>query len=212
MSQEAALDPILDAGPVIAVVTLERLEAAVPMAEALVEGGLRVIEITLRTEAALDGISAIADRVAGAIVGAGTILAPGDLDRAADAGAAFCVSPGLTPALLDAAPKVSIPLLPGIATAGELMTGLAAGLTRFKLFPAEAVGGKALLKSLTGPFPQVRFCPTGGITVETAPAYLALKAVACVGGSWLTPAELQRERAWAEIKALAQAAAGLSAG
>jgi 2-dehydro-3-deoxyphosphogluconate aldolase/(4S)-4-hydroxy-2-oxoglutarate aldolase len=180
------IDAILGAAAVIPVLVIERVEEAVPIARALVEGGLPVLEVTLRTPAALDAIGAMKD-VAGAIVGAGTVLGPDQLAQAVDAGAQFAVSPGLTERLAAAAAVSPIPLLPGVATAGEIMRALDLGFTRLKFFPAVAAGGIAALKGHAAVFGGLRFCPTGGITLETAPDWLALPAVACVGGSWLVP-------------------------
>jgi 2-dehydro-3-deoxyphosphogluconate aldolase/(4S)-4-hydroxy-2-oxoglutarate aldolase len=201
------LDAILTAAPVIAVVTISDARAGVAMARALVEGGVPAIEVTLRTPAALDAIRTIAADVDGAIVGAGTILDPSGFDAALRAGARFIVSPGLTPALL--AHDRQIPWLPGIATASELMVGLAAGLTRFKMFPAEAIRARALLDAFAAPFPQVRFCPTGGVTQANARDYLARPNVACVGGSWLAPPALVAQGRYDEIVRLASEAATL---
>ncbi|HEY1604271.1 MAG TPA: bifunctional 4-hydroxy-2-oxoglutarate aldolase/2-dehydro-3-deoxy-phosphogluconate aldolase [Allosphingosinicella sp.] len=181
------LDSILRAAPVIPVLVIERVVDAVPIARALVEGGLPVLEITLRTPAALDAIRAM-KTVEGAIVGAGTVLNPGQLDAVAEAGAEFAVSPGLTETLGKAAAESPIPLLPGIATASDAMRALDLGFTRLKFFPAMAAGGIPALKGLSAVFRDVTFCPTGGITIETAPDWLALPSVACVGGSWLVPA------------------------
>jgi 2-dehydro-3-deoxyphosphogluconate aldolase/(4S)-4-hydroxy-2-oxoglutarate aldolase len=181
------MDAILDAAPVIPVLVIERVEDAVPVARALVAGGLPVLEVTLRTPVALDAIRAMKE-VEGAIVGAGTVLGPEQLAQAEEAGAAFAVSPGLTDRLGAAAAGSPIPLLPGVATAGEIMRALDLGFTRLKFFPAVAAGGVAALKGHAAVFGGLRFCPTGGITLETAPDWLALPAVACVGGSWLVPA------------------------
>lgn len=170
--------------PVIPVLIVEDAGQAVEIAEALVAGGLPVLEVTLRTPAALDAIRAMKS-VAGAVVGAGTVLSPTDLDKALAAGAEFIVSPGLTPALGAAAVASGAAFLPGTANAGDIMLGLDLGLTHFKFFPAEASGGIAALKAITAPFGMARFCPTGGITLASAPAWLALDAVLCVGGSWL---------------------------
>lgn len=179
------IDGIMRMAPVIPVLTIADAAQARPLAEALVRGGLPVIEVTLRTPAALDAITEMAT-VDGAIVGAGTVLNEGDLNAALAAGARFIVAPGLTEPLGKAAIARGIPFLPGVATAGDIMRGLDLGLNRFKFFPAEAAGGMAALKALAAPFSQCRFCPTGGISAETAPAWLALDAVLCVGGSWLT--------------------------
>lgn len=181
------LDRIMTAAPVIPVLVIERVEDAVPVAQALVAGGLPVLEVTLRTEAALDAIRDMKS-VAGAIVGAGTILNPAQLEAAIEAGAEFVVSPGLTEALGRAAAGSSVPLLPGIASATDIMRALDLGFTRLKFFPATASGGIPALKSFSSVFGQVRFCPTGGISLETAPDWLSLPSVACVGGSWLVPA------------------------
>ena len=180
------LDTIMNAAPVIPVLVIERVEDAVPIARALVEGGLPVLEVTLRTPAALDGIRAMKS-VEGAIVGAGTVLNPEQLGQAVEAGAEFAVSPGLTRRLGEAAADSPVPLLPGVATAGEIMRALDLGFTRLKFFPAVAAGGIAALKGHSAVFGGVRFCPTGGITLETALDWLALPSVACVGGSWLVP-------------------------
>lgn len=197
-------------GPVIPVLVVDDVAHAEPLAQALVEGGLRVLEITLRTPVALGVIAAMAKAVPQAVIAAGTVTSAAQLRAAQDAGAAFAVSPGLTPELARAMQEPgALPLLPGVATASELMFGMEAGLECFKLFPAEAVGGVALLKSLAGPFPQALFCPTGGITAESAPRYLALPNVACVGGSWLAPAALMREGRWDEVTALARQASAL---
>jgi len=180
------LDAIMAAAPVIPVLVIERVEDAMPVARALVGGGLPVLEVTLRTPAALDAIRAMR-AVEGAIVGAGTVLNPRQFDEAADAGAEFVVSPGLTDPLAAAARGARVPLLPGVATASDIMRALDHGFSRLKFFPATASGGVPALKGFGAVFGGVRFCPTGGITAETAPDWLALPAVACVGGSWLVP-------------------------
>ena len=180
------IDAIMRLGPVIPVLVIEDLAHAVPVAEALVRGGITALEVTLRTPCALDAIRAM-KRVAGAVVGAGTVLSPQDLDHALDAGAEFIVSPGLTRKLGKAAVRAGVPFLPGTANASDIMTGLDLGLTRFKFFPAEASGGIAALKAIAAPFGGVRFCPTGGITLATAGNWLALDPVVSVGGSWLVP-------------------------
>ncbi len=205
----ATLDAILARAPVLPVIALTRLEDAVPLARTLVDAGLPVLEVTLRSPIALDAIRAIAAEVPDAVVGAGTVLTPDDLAAVAAAGAAFAISPGATDALLAAAAEAPIPFLPGIATASELMRGLEHGLTRFKCFPAEAAGGVALLQSLAGPFPQARFCPTGGIDLASAPRYLALGNVLTIGGSWMLPKDALAAGDWARIGALAREAAGL---
>ena len=199
------IEDFLELAPVVPVVTVHDLADAVPLARALTAGGLLTIEVTLRTPCALDAIAAIASESPNIVVGAGTVANPADLDAAAKAGARFAISPGSTAALREAGKTSAIPYLPAIATASELMEGLAAGYTAFKLFPAEAAGGIAMLRSLGGPFPQVRFCPTGGISLETAPGYLALPNVACVGGSWMIPDKLVKAKDWAAIEAGARA-------
>lgn len=203
------IDTILDAGPVIPVIVIERLEDAVPLAQALVRGGLRVLEVTLRTPAALDAIRSMS-AVEGAIVGAGTVLDPQRYDAAIEAGARFVVAPGLTDALVNAAAsRIDVPLLPGAATASEVMRARDAGCTRLKFFPAESSGGVGALKAFASVFPDVRFCPTGGITSDSASAYLRLPNVACVGGSWPMPPEAIATRDWGRIERLAAAAAAL---
>jgi 2-dehydro-3-deoxyphosphogluconate aldolase/(4S)-4-hydroxy-2-oxoglutarate aldolase len=197
-------------GPVIAVLTIERERDAIPLARALAAGGVKVLEVTLRTADALAAISAIAREVPEAIVGAGTVLGPRDLERAEQAGARFAVSPGLTEPLLEAASESALPFLPGVATASELMRGLDAGLEHFKFFPAEAAGGAAVLKALHGPFAHCRFCPTGGITPANASVYLALPGVLCVGGGWLAPADAIDAGDWSRITDLARAASELA--
>ncbi len=203
------IQTILRTGPVMPVIVLEEVADAVPLARALVEGGVRVLEVTLRTAGALDCLRAIADQVPEAVLGAGTVLTPADLDAAAAAGARFAVSPGASAELLRAGREGSIPLLPGVMTPSDVINALGAGYTAMKLFPAAQAGGVGMLKALSGPFPQVRFCPTGGIDAASAPTYLALPNVVCVGGSWLTPAERVRAGDWAAISELARAAAAL---
>jgi 2-dehydro-3-deoxyphosphogluconate aldolase / (4S)-4-hydroxy-2-oxoglutarate aldolase len=202
-------ESLLDVVPVLPVVVLDRLEDAVPVARALVAGGLPAIELTLRTEVALDAIRAIADEVPEILVGAGTIVRPEQAEQARDAGARFLVSPGATPSLLDAMADSGLPFLPGTATVSETMTVLEAGVTEMKFFPAAAAGGAAYLTSLASPFPDARFCPTGGITPTTAPTYLALSNVGCVGGSWLTPSDALQTGDFARVAALARQAAAL---
>ena len=209
-NQNPPIKPILQLGPVIPVMVVERTEDAVPLARALLAGGVKVLEITLRTPNALAVIGAIARQVPDAVVAAGTVTTPEQWEEAARAGAKLAVSPGLTPRLLQAAAGAPIPLLPGVATASELMTAMDAGFECFKFFPAQQAGGAGMLKALGGPFPRALFCPTGGITPETAPTYLALPNVACVGGSWLTPAAEITAGDWAAITALAQAASALT--
>jgi len=191
------------------VVVIDRLADAVPVARALVAGGLPAIELTLRTEVALDAIRAIADEVPEILVGAGTIVTPGQAKQALDAGARFLVSPGATPTLLGAMADTGLPFLPGTATVSEALAVLEAGFTEMKFFPAEASGGAAYLKSVASPLPAARFCPTGGITPATAPTYLALPNVGCVGGSWLTPADVLAAGDWARVEQLAREAAVL---
>ncbi|MFJ9925031.1 2-keto-3-deoxy-phosphogluconate aldolase [Streptomyces misionensis] len=203
---------VLDLSPVVPVVVLPDASVAVPLARALVAGGLPAIEVTLRTPAALDAIRAIADEVPRAVVGAGTVITPEQVDACVAAGARFLVSPGWTQALLDAMRGSGVPFLPGVSTASEVVALLERGVRDMKFFPARAAGGTEYLRSLAGPLPQARFCPTGGIGPATAPEYLALPNVGCVGGSWMVPADAVAERDWARIEALARAAAGLSAG
>lgn len=194
--------------PVIPVLTIERLEDAAPLAQALVSGGLPALEITLRTEVALDAISAIAEQVEGAKVGAGTVIEPSLMEKAKKAGAEFAVAPGATPALMDAADAEDMPFLPGAATASEAMAAAERGYEFLKLFPAEPVGGLALLKALAAPLPEIAWCPTGGLSDRTARDYLALPSVLCVGGSWLAPKEALRAKDWERIEKLARIAAG----
>jgi 2-dehydro-3-deoxyphosphogluconate aldolase/(4S)-4-hydroxy-2-oxoglutarate aldolase len=196
---------ILQAGPVVPVIVIEELEHAVPLARALVAGGVRVLEIVLRTPVALDAIRAIARGVPEAITGAGTVVNRHDLAAVTEAGALFAISPGLTRELLDAALQGPIALIPGIATISELMLAMDKGYRQFKFFPAEAAGGIAMLKAIAGPFPQVTFCPTGGISAANYRQYLALKNVACVGGSWIVPTDLIAARNWQAITELAAA-------
>lgn len=207
--RQQALAHTLGLGPVVAVVVVERLADAVPMAKALVAGGVLAIEVTLRTPVALDAMRAIAAEVEGAQVGAGTVITPADLAAAERAGARFAVSPGATATLVAAAADSALPWLPGVATASEAMAALERGHRHLKLFPAEAAGGTALLRGLHGPLPGLRFCPTGGITPASAGNYLALPNVACVGGSWLTPADRMAAGDWPRIEALAREASAL---
>lgn len=201
---------ILARAPVIPVLTIERLADAVPLARALCAGGLTVLEVTLRTDAALAAIAAMRKAVPEAIVGAGTLTVPQDFERVAAAGAQFAVTPGLTEELAVAGRHAGFPLLPGVATASELLSARAAGYTALKFFPAEPAGGVALLSAFAPVFADVVFCPTGGISRESAPRYLQLKNVACVGGSWVTPAAAVKAGDWAQIEALARDAAGLA--
>jgi 2-dehydro-3-deoxyphosphogluconate aldolase/(4S)-4-hydroxy-2-oxoglutarate aldolase len=194
-------------GPVIPVIVLQRVQDAVPLAQALVAGGVRVLEVTMRTPVALQCIEAIARAVPQAIVGAGTIRCAADARAAKSAGSAFGVSPGYTPAVGAACREAGLPLLPGVATAGEVMAAQADGLSFLKFFPAAAAGGVPMLKALGGPFPDVVFCPTGGITLQNAAQFLALPNVRVCGGSWLTPADAVAAGDWALITRLAQEAA-----
>jgi 2-dehydro-3-deoxyphosphogluconate aldolase/(4S)-4-hydroxy-2-oxoglutarate aldolase len=198
-------------GPVIPVIVIQRLQDAVPLAQALVAGGVRVLEVTMRTPVALAAIEAIARAVPEAIVGAGTIRSAADARAAKDAGSLFGVSPGYTAAVGAACREAGLPLLPGVATASEVMAAQADGLGFLKFFPATAAGGIPMLKALAGPFPDVSFCPTGGITPETAPQFLALPNVRVCGGSWLTPADAVAAGDWARITHLARAASALRA-
>ena len=202
-------ESLLSLAPVVPVVVLHDLAHAVPVARALVEGGLPVIELTLRTPVALDAIAAIAAEVPDIVVGAGTVVTPRQVAQARDAGAEFLVSPGCTPTLLRELVGCGLPFLPGTATVSEAMTVLEAGLTEMKFFPAEASGGAAYLASIASPLPAARFCPTGGITATTASSYLSLPNVGCVGGSWLTPKDALAEGAWDRVTALARDAAAL---
>ena len=194
------VEELVSLAPVVPVVVIDDVDAAVPLAEALVRGGLPAIEVTLRTGAALEAIERIAE-VDGAVVGAGTVTTPRQLDDALAAGARFLVSPGATPRLLDAMQACGVPFLPGVATASEIVALLERDITHAKLFPAEVVGGITALQAFAGPFPHVRFCPTGGIDAVKAPGYLAQPNVACVGGSWMTKGD---------VEALAAAAAALA--
>lgn len=200
-----AAPSVLDLAPVLPVVVIDDAADAVPLARALVAGGLPAIEVTLRTPAALDAIRAISSEVPEAVVGAGTVISPRTAEEAAAAGARFLVSPGWTDTLLDAMRASGLPFLPGVSTASEVVALLERGVHEMKFFPAEAAGGTAYLKSLAGPLPQARFCPTGGITPATAPAYLALPNVACVGGSWLLPPDALAAKDWGRVGELARA-------
>ncbi|VAW41892.1 4-hydroxy-2-oxoglutarate aldolase @ 2-dehydro-3-deoxyphosphogluconate aldolase [hydrothermal vent metagenome] len=197
---------ILKAGPVIPVIVIKDIEQAVPLAGALLKGGIKVLEITLRSKAALEAIRRISREVPEAIVGAGTVTSGADLEAVREAGAVFAVSPGLTPALLTAGAQGSIAMIPGISTASELMLGMEMGYTAFKFFPAEAAGGVRMLHSIAGPFPHLTFCPTGGISPVNYQKYLALENVACVGGSWLVPAAAMERRDWQRVTDLTREA------
>lgn len=203
------LPSLLDVVPVMPVVVANSADEGVAIARALVDGGLPAIELTLRTDAALEAIRAISDEVPEILVGAGTITRPGHAKLAADAGAQFLVSPGTTGALLHAMQDSGLPFLPGTSTVSEVLAALEAGITELKFFPAEAAGGVPFLKSVAGPVPGARFCPTGGITAASAPSYLALPNVGCVGGSWLTPADAVASGDWDRISKLAAEAAAL---
>ena len=204
-----SFDSFLRAGPVIAVATLERAEDARPLAAALAAGGVRVLEVTLRTPRALAAIEAVASHCTDVVVGAGTVLAARDFAAAAGAGARFAVSPGFTRELAAAAQKSPLPWLPGVATASEVMAALEGGHERLKFFPAETAGGPRAVGALGAVFPTVRFCPTGGIDEATAPGYLALANVDCVAGGWLAPPGALAARNWRAIEALARAAVAL---
>ncbi|MYR89715.1 bifunctional 4-hydroxy-2-oxoglutarate aldolase/2-dehydro-3-deoxy-phosphogluconate aldolase [Streptomyces sp. SID685] len=203
------VDSVLDLAAVVPVVVIAELSDAVPVARALVGGGLRGVEVTLRTPAALEAIRAIAEEVPEAVVGAGTVITPGQVAAAVAAGARFLVSPGWTEGLLAAMRGCGVPFLPGVSTASEVVALLEHGVREMKFFPAQAAGGTAYLRSLAGPLPQARFCPTGGIGPGNAAEYLALPNVGCVGGSWMVPADAVAAGDWARIEALARAAAGL---
>lgn len=200
---------ILSAGAVVPVMAIDDINTAVDLAHALVEGGIPTLEITLRTEHGLKAIELIKKEVKGAIVGAGTVTNPDQLKAVEDAGAVFAISPGLHESLAKASHNSGIPLIPGVATPGEVQLALEHGIDTLKLFPAEVVGGKAMLKALYGPYAHVCFCPTGGITLESAPEYLKLPNVLCVGGTWLTPKEAVQNKDWATITRLAKEAAAL---
>ncbi|MEW2275640.1 bifunctional 4-hydroxy-2-oxoglutarate aldolase/2-dehydro-3-deoxy-phosphogluconate aldolase [Streptomyces griseofuscus] len=203
------VDSVLDLAAVVPVVVIAELSDAVPVARALVGGGLRGVEVTLRTPAALEAIRAIAEEVPEAVVGAGTVITPGQVAAAVAAGARFLVSPGWTEGLLAAMRGCGVPFLPGVSTASEVVALLEHGVREMKFFPAQAAGGTAYLRSLAGPLPQARFCPTGGIGPGNAAEYLALPNVGCVGGSWMVPTDAVAAGDWARIEALARAAAGL---
>ncbi|MET8664441.1 bifunctional 4-hydroxy-2-oxoglutarate aldolase/2-dehydro-3-deoxy-phosphogluconate aldolase [Streptomyces tendae] len=203
---------VLDLAPVVPVVVVDDLADAVPLARALVAGGLPAIEVTLRTPVALDAIRAIAGEVPGAVVGAGTVITPEQVADVVAAGARFLVSPGWTDVLLEAMRASGVPFLPGVSTTSEVVALLERGVREMKFFPAEAAGGTAYLKALAAPLPQARFCPTGGISPASAPEYLALPNVGCVGGSWMLPKDAVADGDWGRVEALAREAAGLSAG
>ncbi|MEU5833758.1 bifunctional 4-hydroxy-2-oxoglutarate aldolase/2-dehydro-3-deoxy-phosphogluconate aldolase [Streptomyces diacarni] len=206
MSSPAA-PSVLDLAPVIPVVVLDDVEDAVPLARALVAGGLPAIEVTLRTPAAPAAIRAIAEAVPEAVVGAGTVLGPDNVREAVEAGARFLVSPGWTDTLLEAMRASGVPFLPGVSTTSEVVALLERGVREMKFFPAEAAGGTAYLKSLASPLPQARFCPTGGVSAANAGSYLALPNVACVGGTWMLPGDALAAKDWNRVEALAAQAA-----
>jgi 2-dehydro-3-deoxyphosphogluconate aldolase/(4S)-4-hydroxy-2-oxoglutarate aldolase len=211
-ARQPGLHDLLTATPVVPVLAIESVDTALPLARALLAGGLSVLEITLRTPAALEIIRAIRSELQDAVVGAGTVLSPAQYRDAVRAGAQFVVSPGVTPALLDFAGDRSVPFLPGAATSSEVMQLLERGYDCLKFFPAEPAGGVAFLKALAAPLPAARFCPTGGIDAARAPAYLALSNVLCVGGSWVAPGSAVAADDWPAITKLAAAAAGLRPG
>jgi 2-dehydro-3-deoxyphosphogluconate aldolase / (4S)-4-hydroxy-2-oxoglutarate aldolase len=216
-SSFAALPSVLTAlsvmrdAPVIPVIVLNDIAHAVPLARALVAGGIRMLEVTLRTSIALQCIERIAKEVPEAVVGAGTVRSPQDAQAAARAGARFAVSPGFTPTVGSACRDAGLALLPGVATGSEIMQAVEAGYTQLKFFPAMQAGGPAMLKAWSGPFFDVQFCPTGGVNAQNAQEFLALPNVVCVGGSWLMPADALASGDWARITALASAAAQLKA-
>ncbi|MFI1399228.1 bifunctional 4-hydroxy-2-oxoglutarate aldolase/2-dehydro-3-deoxy-phosphogluconate aldolase [Streptomyces sp. NPDC020681] len=200
---------VLDLAPVVPVVVIEDAADAVPLARALVAGGLPAIEVTLRTAAALDAIRAIAAEVPDAVVGAGTVISPDGVDASVAAGARFLVSPGWTERLLGTMKASGVPFLPGVSTTSEVVALLEHGVSEMKFFPAEAAGGRPFLKSMSGPLPQARFCPTGGISLASAPSYLALPNVGCVGGTWMLPADALAAKDWGRVESLAAEAAAL---
>ncbi|PVC91973.1 bifunctional 4-hydroxy-2-oxoglutarate aldolase/2-dehydro-3-deoxy-phosphogluconate aldolase [Streptomyces sp. CS014] len=201
---------VLDLAPVVPVVVLHDAADAVPLARALVAGGLPAIEVTLRTPAALESIRAMAAEVPGAVVGAGTVISPEHVRETVAAGARFLVSPGWTDALLEAMKASGLPFLPGVSTTSEVVALLERGVNEMKFFPAEAAGGTAYLKALSAPLPQARFCPTGGISLASAPSYLALPNVGCVGGSWMVPGDAVAAKDWDRVARLAAEAAALA--
>ncbi|HJV85849.1 MAG TPA: bifunctional 4-hydroxy-2-oxoglutarate aldolase/2-dehydro-3-deoxy-phosphogluconate aldolase [Noviherbaspirillum sp.] len=200
---------IMRASPVIPVIAIDNIEHAVPLARALVAGGIRVLEVTLRTAHGLPAIRAMVEQVPEAIVGVGTLTQPEEFASARDAGAVFGVSPGLTAALVSGAKSSGLPLLPGVMTPSEVMSAREAGFRQLKLFPAVPAGGIGMLNAIAGPLPDVTFCPTGGVSQDSAAQFLACKNVACVGGSWLTPKDAMQAGDWTRITALAAAASRL---
>jgi len=199
-------EEIFSQGPVVPVLVVKKIEYAIPLAEALLAGGVKVLEVTLRTKVAIDVIELISREVPDALVGAGTVTTKAQLKQVEDAGAKFALSPGMTPELLEAGKHSSIAFIPGIASCSELMLGIDFGYSHFKFFPAEAAGGINAVKSIGGPFPDVRFCPTGGINLDNYKNYLALPSVKCVGGSWLAPEQAMESGEWSQITSLAQQA------
>lgn len=191
---------------VLPVITVESVDSTVDLVRSLTDGGMKAVEVTLRTPAALDAIIALREALPELVIGSGTVTRPAELHGAIDAGCRFHVSPGLTPTLLDAAREAGVDMLPGVASASEIMLGMEYGLDCFKLFPAVPVGGISLLKALAGPFPQLAFCPTGGLNPDNFRNFLALPNVICCGGSWMVAAELVRERQWGMIRVLAEQA------
>ncbi|MEZ9822276.1 bifunctional 4-hydroxy-2-oxoglutarate aldolase/2-dehydro-3-deoxy-phosphogluconate aldolase [Shewanella sp. 10N.286.45.A1] len=199
---------IFNRSPIVPVMVINKIEHAVPLAKALVAGGISVLEVTLRTDCALEAISKIAKEVPEALVGAGTILNEAQLDQAVNAGAQFVITPGATTDLLKAAMAGTTPLIPGVASISEVMEGMVLGYTNFKFFPAEASGGVNALKAFSGPLADIRFCPTGGITPSSYKDYLALKNVDCIGGSWIAPTDAMEQGDWDRITALCKEAIG----
>ena len=201
-------DVLHQANPVMPVMVIERIEQALRLAQALYKGGINVFEITLRSECALEAITLIKQEMPYCLVGAGTVLNPDQFQQAVEAGSDFVLTPGVTEALLKKSVESDIPLIPGVSSAGDIMLALSYGIDSMKLFPATLLGGCNMLKALSGPFPQVTFCPTGGISRENYQSFLALSNVACVGGSWLAPSTLVNEERWEEITCLASAVSG----
>ncbi|MEU7420635.1 bifunctional 4-hydroxy-2-oxoglutarate aldolase/2-dehydro-3-deoxy-phosphogluconate aldolase [Streptomyces antibioticus] len=212
LPSSAAGASVLDLAPVLPVVVVRDADDAVPLARALVAGGLPAIEVTLRTPAALDAVRRISAEVPEAVVGAGTVITPEQVTACVAAGARFLVSPGWTDGLLAAMRASGVPFLPGVSTATEVVALLERGVREMKFFPAQAAGGTAYLRSLVGPLPQARFCPTGGVGPDNAPEYLSLPNVGCVGGSWMVPAEAVAARDWGRVEELARSAAALADG
>lgn len=212
MGNRLNIRDVMTKAPVIPVIVIEDIKQAVPLAKALVKGGLPVLEVTLRTEAGLESIRAIADQVPDAVIGVGTLTRPEEIRQSLNAGARFGVSPGLTLALASEAQESGLPLLPGVMTPSEVMAARNAGYSALKLFPAQQAGGMGMLKALAGPFPDVVFCPTGGITPETFRDFLALDNVLCVGGSWVIPKDAVASGDWDKITRLAAQASGQSKG